>query len=77
MSSKDVESGKVPVIAPVGFMQPFRTAENITGTIHNIYTLPGALVRDALALSKHINVALYRYGQLAALEQWPHSRSDA
>lgn len=67
LSSKDVESGKVPVIAPVGFMQPFRTAENITGTLHNIYTLPGALVPDALAWPNHINMALYRYGQLAAL----------
>ena len=38
----------------------FWAAENITGTIHNIYTLRGALVRDALAWSKHINVALYR-----------------
>ena len=39
----------------------FWAAENISGTIHNIYTLRGALVRDALAWSKHINVALYRY----------------
>jgi alkyl sulfatase BDS1-like metallo-beta-lactamase superfamily hydrolase len=38
----------------------FWAAENITGTIHNIYTLRGALVRDALAWSKHINDALYR-----------------
>ena len=38
----------------------FWAAENITGTIHNIYTLRGALVRDALAWSKNINNALYR-----------------
>lgn len=53
----------------------FWAAENITGTIHNIYTLRGALVRDALAWSKHINSALYRYGQeaevLFASHSWP------
>lgn len=53
----------------------FWAAENITGTIHNIYTLRGALVRDALAWSKNINNALYRYGQEAdvmfAAHSWP------
>jgi alkyl sulfatase BDS1-like metallo-beta-lactamase superfamily hydrolase len=53
----------------------FWAAENITGTIHNIYTLRGALVRDALTWSKHINVALYRYGTEAesmfASHSWP------
>ena len=53
----------------------FWAAENITGTIHNIYTLRGALVRDALAWSKHINTALYRYGQdvevMLASHSWP------
>ena len=53
----------------------FWAAENITGTIHNIYTLRGALVRDALVWSKHINVAMYRYGQNAdvmfASHSWP------
>lgn len=53
----------------------FWAAENITGTIHNIYTLRGALVRDALQWSKHINSALYRYGQKAevmfASHSWP------
>ncbi len=53
----------------------FWAAENITGTIHNIYTLRGALVRDALMWSKHINSALYRYGQQAevmfASHSWP------
>ena len=43
-------------------LKAFWAAENMTGTIHNIYTLRGALVRDALAWSKHINTALYRYG---------------
>lgn len=53
----------------------FWAAENITGTIHNIYTLRGALVRDPLAWSKHINTALYRYGDQAqvmfASHTWP------
>jgi alkyl sulfatase BDS1-like metallo-beta-lactamase superfamily hydrolase len=51
----------------------FWAAENITGTIHNIYTLRGALVRDALLWSKHINVALYRYGQEAEVMFSAHS----
>lgn len=53
----------------------FWAAENITGTIHNIYTLRGALVRDPLAWSKNINNALYRYGNNAqvmfASHSWP------
>lgn len=53
----------------------FWAAENITGTIHNIYTLRGTLIRDALAWANHINVALYRFGQEAevmlASHNWP------
>ena len=53
----------------------FWAAENITATIHNIYTLRGALVRDALQWSKHINEALYRYGQdaevMVSSHNWP------
>ena len=53
----------------------FWAAENITGTIHNIYTLRGALVRDPLAWSKNINNALYRYVNnaqvLFASHSWP------
>jgi alkyl sulfatase BDS1-like metallo-beta-lactamase superfamily hydrolase len=56
-------------------MKAFWAAENITGTIHNIYTLRGALVRDALSWSKHINKALYSFGQEAevmfAAHSWP------
>ena len=56
-------------------LKAFWAAENITGTIHNIYTLRGALVRDALSWSKHINDALYRYGQdvdvMFAAHSWP------
>ncbi len=53
----------------------FWAAENITGTIHNIYTLRGALVRDALEWSKQINQSLYVFGQDAevmfAAHSWP------
>jgi alkyl sulfatase BDS1-like metallo-beta-lactamase superfamily hydrolase len=53
----------------------FWAAENIVATIHNIYTLRGALVRDALEWSKQINVALYKYGRQAevmfASHSWP------
>jgi alkyl sulfatase BDS1-like metallo-beta-lactamase superfamily hydrolase len=56
-------------------MKAFWAAENITGTVHNIYTLRGALVRDALAWSKGINAALYRFGTDAdvmfASHSWP------
>lgn len=53
----------------------FWAAENITGTIHNIYTLRGALVRDALEWSRQVNAALYLFGQDAevmfASHSWP------
>lgn len=56
-------------------LKAFWAAENITGTIHNIYTLRGALVRDALEWSKKINEALYLFGQDAevmfASHSWP------
>ena len=43
----------------------FWAAENVTGTIHNIYTLRGAPTRNALNWSKEINVALWKFGQEA------------
>jgi alkyl sulfatase BDS1-like metallo-beta-lactamase superfamily hydrolase len=56
-------------------MKAFWAAENITGTIHNIYTLRGALIRDSLAWSRHINAALYTFGQEAEVmfssHNWP------
>jgi len=58
----------------------FWAAENITGTIHNIYTLRGALVRDALEWSKKINEALYLFGRDAevmfASHSWPRWGND-
>src|SRR5512135_2246126 len=51
------------------------TSEVITGTIHNIYTLRGATVRNALNWSKEINEALYKFGGEAevmfASHSWP------
>lgn len=61
-------------------LKAFWAAENITGTIHNIYTLRGALVRDALEWSKQINKALYMFGQDAevmfASHSWPRWGKD-
>ena len=61
-------------------MKAFWAAENITGTIHNIYTLRGALVRDPLEWSKQINKALYLFGQDAevmfASHSWPRWGND-
>src|SRR5262249_32060513 len=54
-------------------LKAFWAAENVTGTIHNIYTLRGAPVRDALKWSKEINEALYRFGQDAELMFASHS----
>jgi len=53
----------------------FWAAENIVATVHNIYTLRGALVRDALEWSRQINKALHLFGQEAevmfASHSWP------
>lgn len=61
-------------------LKAFWAAENITGTIHNIYTLRGALVRDALEWARQINVALYRFGKEAevmfASHSWPRWGND-
>jgi alkyl sulfatase BDS1-like metallo-beta-lactamase superfamily hydrolase len=54
-------------------LKAFWAAENITGTVHNIYTLRGALVRDALEWSKQINRALYLFGREAELMFASHS----
>jgi alkyl sulfatase BDS1-like metallo-beta-lactamase superfamily hydrolase len=50
-------------------------AENVQHGMHNIYTLRGAPVRDALNWSKYINEALYLFGHEAevmfASHHWP------
>jgi alkyl sulfatase BDS1-like metallo-beta-lactamase superfamily hydrolase len=55
-------------------------AENVTATLHNIYTLRGAPVRDPLRWSKYINDALYLFGEEAevmiASHHWPRWGKD-
>ncbi|MFO0929010.1 MAG: alkyl sulfatase dimerization domain-containing protein [Gemmataceae bacterium] len=56
-------------------MKALWMAENVSATLHNIYTLRGALVRDALNWSRYINQALYLFGMKAevlfAAHHWP------
>lgn len=51
-------------------------AENCTGTMHNLYTLRGAQVRDGAAWAGYITEAITRYGQEAQVvfqsHNWPH-----
>ncbi len=51
-------------------------AENCTGTLHNVYTPRGAVVRDALAWSLYIDEAIERFTGRAnvafATHHWPH-----
>jgi alkyl sulfatase BDS1-like metallo-beta-lactamase superfamily hydrolase len=54
-------------------LKAFWAAENVTGTIHNIYTLRGALVRNPHEWARQINVALYEFGQEAELMFASHS----
>ncbi len=55
-------------------------AENVVGSVHNIYTLRGAQVRDSLSWSKYINEALHKYGTKAevmfASHHWPRWGND-
>ncbi len=56
-------------------MKALWMAENVVASLHNIYTLRGTLVRDALRWSKYISEALHRYGVQAevlfASHHWP------
>ena len=51
-------------------------AENCTGTLHNLYTLRGAQVRDGAAWAKYITEAVARYGDQVEVafqsHNWPH-----
>lgn len=47
-------------------------AENVTATLHNIYTLRGAPVRDPLRWSKYISRALFMFGQDADVMFYSH-----
>ena len=61
-------------------MKALWMAENVTATLHNIYTLRGAQVRDALNWSKYIADALYRFGTEAEVmfqsHHWPRWGND-
>jgi alkyl sulfatase BDS1-like metallo-beta-lactamase superfamily hydrolase len=61
-------------------MKALWMAENVSNVIHNIYTLRGAQVRDALAWSKYISRAYYLFGQDAdvmfASHSWPRWGSE-
>jgi alkyl sulfatase BDS1-like metallo-beta-lactamase superfamily hydrolase len=56
-------------------MKALWMAENVIASLHNIYTLRGAPVRNALNWSKYIAQALYRFGLEAevmfASHHWP------
>src|SRR4051812_44035975 len=47
-------------------------AENVVASLHNIYTLRGAPVRDPLRWSKYIAEALHRFGIEAEVMVAPH-----
>lgn len=51
-------------------------AENCTGTLHNLYTLRGAEVRDGAAWASYITEAISLYGKDAEItfqsHNWPH-----
>ena len=55
-------------------------AENCTGTLHNLYTLRGAQVRDGAAWASYITEAIARYGNIAEItfqsHNWPHWGND-
>ena len=61
-------------------MKALWMAENVIASLHNIYTLRGAQVRDPLNWSKYISQALYRFGQEAevmfASHHWPRWGND-
>jgi alkyl sulfatase BDS1-like metallo-beta-lactamase superfamily hydrolase len=61
-------------------MKALWMAENVIASLHNIYTLRGAQVRDPLNWSKYIGEALYRFGQDAevmfASHHWPRWGND-
>ena len=55
-------------------------AENCTGTLHNLYTLRGAQVRDGNAWAEYIMESLALYGDQADVvfqsHNWPHWGKD-
>ncbi len=59
----------------------FWAAENCTATLHNVYPIRGAKVRDASAWSDYIIDALERFGDRSDVvfqsHQWPHWNTPA
>lgn len=53
-------------------LKAMTTAEDATHTLHNLYTLRGAKVRDALGWSNYIDNALQRWGNEAEVLFAPH-----
>jgi Alkyl sulfatase and related hydrolases len=55
-------------------------AENCTGTLHNLYTLRGAQVRDGQAWAEYLMETLKLYGEKAEVvfqaHNWPHWGND-
>lgn len=55
-------------------------AENCTGTLHNLYTLRGAQIRDGAAWAKYITEAVTLYGNDVEItfqsHNWPHWGND-
>ena len=82
MVFQDVSDTEAPVEINTYFPQfkALWSSEIVTGTIHNIYTLRGAAVRDALNWSKQINAALFYFGGEAevmfASHSWPRWGND-
>jgi alkyl sulfatase BDS1-like metallo-beta-lactamase superfamily hydrolase len=82
MVFQDVSDTEAPVEINTYFPQfkAIWSSEIVTGTIHNIYTLRGAAVRDALNWSKQINETLYYFGSEAevmfASHSWPRWGND-
>jgi len=61
-------------------MKAFWAAENCTGTLHNLYTLRGAQVRDGNAWALYIMEAITLYGQdmevVFQSHNWPHWENE-
>ncbi|MBE6844276.1 MAG: MBL fold metallo-hydrolase [Ruminococcus sp.] len=55
-------------------------AENCTGTLHNLYTLRGAQIRDGSAWAKYLTEAITLYGDEVEVtfqsHNWPHWGND-
>lgn len=52
----------------------FWSAENVTGTIHNVYTLRGAPVRNSMEWAKQINLAMHLFPDMEVMfasHHWP------